>query len=580
MSNRDSLLDAFIDGVAEAGKDEKETRDAARVVAILSMLIPLILTFMGYVYYAAVINVAVFGLAIIKLNIPKKTFGITSWRTRLLDFFWFTPVYGYLVVQHSILQNPTAFAEFMIQLYDNLAGYSTGEVGLIQYLVSAAIVYGWSSMIIAAFASLLILVFWQYNRALRGTGVTAGTAIIVYLGLTSFVIFLGLGGSTLLNYVIVVILLRDLIISQKSVRAAAKGVSKAKDSMWLHLLKAAQSPRVAAYSVQMLFWGLVSGVMLAFFDYSNANFILYLPIVLVIYIMLIFFVIRDPPGYISSTIFSLLITLLLAVGIVFSPLGILSDILQSFWDAMGLYNQTINPEYVSVNVLALWQQQANQLGISIHQLSFTMFAHLILTAFCGLPLVYGCALATDSVELEKFSQTDAVISWGFVAASIQLEPLLWIVAASFSGTLKPQIFPLTQNILLLHTTAAISVIVFIALPYVLEVRSTIRRGGYPSFMGSAKYIFAILLVFILAIALQIFSNLLFFIQLALFDTIVLIFGVAGIAFLGTVVVIWMPLAFHSARSSPFQKVCAFCNSTIHTRGKYCPECGEDLSKSP
>ncbi|MHA2118946.1 MAG: hypothetical protein ACW98J_08500, partial [Candidatus Thorarchaeota archaeon] len=258
--SRDSLLAAFIDGVAEVGESEKETRDAVKVIAILSMLIPLILTFMGYVYYAAVTNVAVFGIAIIKLNIPKKTFGIVSWPTRLLDFFWFTPVYGLLVVVHCIMQDPAAFGGFIIQLQENIAGYSVGEVGLIQYLMSAAIFYGWISMMLAALASLLILVFWQYNRALRGSGVTAGTAIIVYFGLTSFVIFLGLGGATLLNYVIVILLLRDLIISQKSLRATATGVSKARDSMWLHLLKAAQSPRVAAYSVQMLFWGLVSGV--------------------------------------------------------------------------------------------------------------------------------------------------------------------------------------------------------------------------------------------------------------------------------------------------------------------------------
>jgi hypothetical protein len=453
-----------------------------KVLAIFAMFVPLILTLIGLEVHAAVINSIVFGISVVRINIPKRVFRVKNTLTRILDFFWFTSVYVFFLT----LSRHYSFSETNFPTFLSFGRYESEPSRILISLMM-------DFVIIMGVISIIALIFWQYNNILRGTEFSSGSAILVYFGLTVFTIFLGLGGTTLINIVIITFILWDLI-QRKEERKIIESAGERKDSIWTHLLKASTNPRIAAYTMHLFVWGLLLEIFIAFLDLTKPAHILYFPLVLTILIMTMLFIVDDTPLRISIPIYSLILLIGFIVANLISPSTLFLDLLQSAYDS-GVFSGSnpVNPNYTE----QLYASYAADYGISVNQLMFGMFAHLLLVTYCGFFVTYGAAKAIMCIESP--SKTDEVSGWLIVCGAYLLEPVLWFVTTYLSGIWTPSLAQMAETPSGIFIILSLSVLLLLAVPFSIEVHISKKRNLTTAWVGGNRYILCIVVLYLITL---------------------------------------------------------------------------------
>jgi len=493
-----------------------------RILTIITMAIPIYLSFIGYSYYASMINVIIFGIGIVVLNIPFRAFNVKSKVTRILDFFWFTSIYGIMTFFNLVFTDPEGFGIFYGSIITLIEEYAIGAASFTEYLVAVVILYGVIGIFFIGFLSFFLLFFWQYNRALRDSEQSAGSAIMVYFALTSFAIFLGFGGATLVNYVVIILLVRGLLMHRREIRKVASTASGAKKSMLVHLLKTVDSPKLASYTVHLFVWGFVAALFLAIVDFT--------PITLGLFGLSILFIIDETPLRISVIIYTIFVFLFLGVAALSSAADLVLGILQAISDALYTFTEVWGGIGVRADWYATNIELANLVGITLDQLIFGAFAHGVLATFLGSYIFYGTSHAVEAVEGETYSRKKAFLGWMCVIAAIILEPILWLGSMFLSGNMYPNLFEFGIGPILFHLSLAIGIIPMLIIPFFIEVRLLTRKERHTSHIGANRYS---LLVILLIILLVLFDA--SFVNISGIYT--LLFGAAFLSF----IFVWLPL---------------------------------------
>ncbi|MBN2228355.1 MAG: hypothetical protein JW779_02105 [Candidatus Thorarchaeota archaeon] len=489
--SKELFVDTIVDTITILDEDEKSTnRTLAKIVAALLMFIPLTLALFGLPQYAAIINAIAFGVAIIKLNIPKKVFGIESSLTQFLDFMWFTFIYIYFVLQGGIYaQDPEGHRIWWDYVF---SAFSPHPVDML------AIILGWSALLLAigAIISFILLIFWQYNRLLKGTNHTTGGIASVYFGLSVFTMFLGLGGTTLLNYLIILVVLYDIIIKRRrKIEEIASKASKTKDALWLHLLKASTNPKVAAYTLPLFTCGFVTGFSIIFIDFTNPIYFPYIVLLFAILICTVLFIANETSMKISVPIYLVLIVLCVILANIVSPIHIMIELFQSSANITGIFNSM-----TAENVAGSWLQTTSEFGMTILQLGWGRFVHVILASFSGFLMAYGSSIATQSIT--KASTKNNQIGWTIFSLAFILEPIMWTTFAFLSGILSPSLIAITQNFAVSNISLSLGAFAFLVYPFFLEVEYAHEKGLPISWVGGNRYLVLAFLLFLVHFALS------------------------------------------------------------------------------
>lgn len=512
-----------------------------RILTIIAMIIPISFSQLGFQYYASMINVIIFGIGIFVLNIPQRVFNRESKVIRILDFFWFTAIYGLMTIFNLIFTDPEGFGTFLSSILTLVREYPAGTASFAEYLIAFIIVGGTIWIIVIGIVSVFILFFWKYNEMLETSGQSPGSAIMVYFALMSFTIFLGLGGTTLVDYVVIILLLRGILIHRLSISKLASDIDVEK-RMWKHLLKTVDNPKLASYTIHVFVWGVVASLFLAFLDLSNPYFILFTPITIGLFGLSILFIIDETPLHVSAILYTTFVFILLGVAALSSATNIVLDILQALSDASYSFNNVWSGYAIRIDQYAFYQALANQIGISLDSLIFSAFAHAVLTTFLGSYIFYGACVVVESVEGDTYETTNAIKGWLVVIVAIILEPIFWFGCMTLTGNLHPTFLGFGMGSIFLNLSVAIGIIPMLVLPFFLEVDFLIDKGHHQSHIGVNRYAFVVIIIILTLIWFN-----------ASFVTMdgVLILLIGGVFLSG--ILLWLPLYMKIINSKDMQK---------------------------
>ncbi len=491
------------------GKDEPIERKhgvlgvIGRVLGFLSMMVSIAMSLMGLRYYAMMLNVVVFGTGTVLLDIPKRVYGVKSRLIRFFDFFWFTALYCIMLILNLIMQEPDQFATFMAELFDVFDIYEAGLITFEQLLLTVGLVMGFLLMLLMGILSFFILFFFLYGRKLRETEHSRGDVIIVYFALSSFVIFLGLGGTNLVNYVVAAVLLKDLLMHKRGFRYLIRKSSESKKTVWDSLLKVAGTPRLGYYTIHLFLWGITSAVFLAYFNPLSPQYIVYSLASFGLFALSYLFIVHVTPMKHSIPVYAMVVFVIVLIATRISCAQILIGVLQSVNDSFYYFSIAFgSTTAIRSESLSFYVALASSLGLSLDAYMLSFLAHGLISTCCAGFVVYGCMMVSHSSKGKLLDSLKARRGWAIVSAALMLEPVVWFLLMSFLGMMSPEMQATSLGRVQLHIIATAATVLFLALPFGLEARAVTRRGKPIASVGTNRY----LLLVVLALVVLIFAD--------------------------------------------------------------------------